>query len=112
MVRKRKWGVIPSWTSPDKSPDKETIESFTILTTEANGFLSDIHDRMPLILPKESWDFWLDSEITSAEPYQQLLKPWEGAPLQWTPMSPKLNSSRNEGEAIFEKIGEPVLQED
>lgn len=72
MVRKRKWGVIPSWTSPDKSPDKETIESFTILTTEANGFLSDIHDRMPLILPKESWDFWLDSEITSAEPYQQV----------------------------------------
>jgi putative SOS response-associated peptidase YedK len=93
-------GLWESW----KSPDDETIESCTILTTAANEFMHEMHDRMPLILGRENWDFWLDPEINTGEPYQQLFQPWCGESLIRSPMNPKLNSSKNEWPQIFEKL--------
>jgi len=66
--------------------------------------MSEVHDRMPVILAKEKWDFWLDPEIATAEPYHHLFEPWSGEPLKRTAMDPKLNSSKNEGAAIFERL--------
>lgn len=93
-------GLWESW----KSPEGQTIESCTILTTAANAFMSEVHDRMPLIVGEEDWDFWLDPEINTAEPFQRLFEPWEGDALKRTPMHPKLNSSKNEGPDYFEKL--------
>ena len=39
------------------------IESCSILTTTANSVLASIHDRMPVILPKEKYDLWLDPDF-------------------------------------------------
>lgn len=93
-------GLWETW----KSPEGEPVESCTILTTSANEFMSEVHDRMPVILAKDHWDFWLDPEIATAEPYHHLFEPWSGEPLKRTAMDPKLNSSKNEGAAIFEKL--------
>jgi len=35
------------------------VKSFTIITTEAQGRMAEIHDRMPLILPPDRFDDWL-----------------------------------------------------
>ena len=93
-------GLGESW----KSPEGEAVESCTILTTSANEFMSQVHDRMPVILAKEKWDFWLDTEIATAEPYNHLFGPWAGEPRKRTPMDPKLNSSKNGGVGVFEKL--------
>ena len=37
----------------------ESIDSCTIIVTEANELLSEVHDRMPVILPRENYDEWL-----------------------------------------------------
>lgn len=44
----------------------------TMLTCEPNEFMSTIHDRMPVILPRRSYDRWLD------EGGEEMLQPYEG----------------------------------
>jgi putative SOS response-associated peptidase YedK len=67
-------GLYANWT------DKETGElfhTFTILTTDANPLMAKIHNtkqRMPVILPREEWNHWLDPQLTK-EQMQQLLLP-------------------------------------
>jgi putative SOS response-associated peptidase YedK len=46
-----------------KDPAGKVIESCTILTTEDNALLKDIHDRMPVILQPGDYDRWLDSRM-------------------------------------------------
>jgi putative SOS response-associated peptidase YedK len=68
-------GIYANWT------DKETgelVQSFSILTTDANPMMEKIHNlkkRMPVILPKEHYSSWLRNEITSQQ-IQELLKPY------------------------------------
>lgn len=53
----------------------EAVETFSIITTAANQDMNDLHERMPLILPRESWKTWLDHEEVDAEKLGALLKP-------------------------------------
>lgn len=58
-------GLWGAWRSPEaRAADDDTawISSATILTTDAVGHLTDVHDRMPLIMPFEYWDTWLDPD--------------------------------------------------
>jgi putative SOS response-associated peptidase YedK len=76
--------------------DQPELESFTILTTAANDFMAEVHDRMPVVLPREAWPIWLDPEIHDPEALQSLLEP---SPSEWwqrTPVSPVVNSVKND----------------
>ena len=59
-----------------KPAEGETVETFTILTTEANEAIAEVHDRMPVILPREAEASWLCGAPSDA---RALLKPYEGA---------------------------------
>jgi putative SOS response-associated peptidase YedK len=75
--------------------DGEPLESFTILTTSANGFMSALHDRMPVILEAGDVDVWLDRGGTD------LLKPAPEDALRRWPVSPQMNSVRyNEPDCV------------
>ena len=52
-------GVWDTW----RPGTPEERWSFSILTTAANSFMSEIHDRMPVILGRSDEDAWLDPEI-------------------------------------------------
>ena len=52
------------------------VETFTIVTTDANDSVAEIHDRMPVILPKDAEDAWLKAEPIDA---RMLLTPYSGA---------------------------------
>jgi putative SOS response-associated peptidase YedK len=45
-----------------KPKDGEPINSFTILTTEANKHIRALHDRMPVIVPQSRWSEWLEAK--------------------------------------------------
>ncbi|HEY2627622.1 MAG TPA: SOS response-associated peptidase [Usitatibacter sp.] len=53
----------------------EPVETFTIVTTDANDAVAPIHDRMPVILPKEAEEAWLGAGVAEAG---ALLKPYAG----------------------------------
>ncbi len=55
---------------------EDVVESATIVTTEANSLMSEIHDRMPVILPPEARQLWLDPEFEGKEQLLALLKPY------------------------------------
>ncbi len=52
-----------------------TIRAFTIITTSPNTFMSQIHDRMPVILPRDKENIWLDTNIQDITAVKDLLKP-------------------------------------
>jgi putative SOS response-associated peptidase YedK len=64
-------GLWETW----KPADGAAVETFTIITTEANEAVAAIHDRMPVILPREAEDAWLEGNPDEA---RALLKPYAG----------------------------------
>ncbi|MEZ5933984.1 MAG: SOS response-associated peptidase family protein [Alphaproteobacteria bacterium] len=49
-------GLWATW----RPPEGEEITSYTIMTTEPNELMAEIHDRMPVILGADDYDRWLD----------------------------------------------------
>jgi len=83
-------GLHETWISPEK----KTIRTCTIITTEANELIQPIHDRMPVILPKEREASWMDPENRDAKALLSLLKPYPAAEMTISPADPKSLAGR------------------
>jgi putative SOS response-associated peptidase YedK len=84
-----------------------TLSSCTIITTPSEGALSEIHDRMPLLLPTAAWSRWLDPSV---EDPADLLVPWDeaaGEHLELRPVSTEVNKVEHNGAALIERA-EPL----
>ena len=64
-------GLWEAWRPRGGDP----VETFTIVTADANDAVAQIHDRMPVILPKEAEEAWLRADVSEAG---ALLRPYEG----------------------------------
>lgn len=58
--------------------DGKQYEAFTILTINANEQMQHIHERMPVIIKKDSEDIWLNSENKNIQELKSLIVPWKG----------------------------------
>jgi putative SOS response-associated peptidase YedK len=85
-------GLWALWRDPTTN---EEIHSCTIITTRANATMRPLHDRMPVILPKDTWDLWLDPSVTDPVLLQSLLQPVADDALAAFPVSPLVNNVRN-----------------
>lgn len=72
------------------------IMSCAIITTEANATLAPIHDRMPVILPEDTWDTWLDPKVDDRALLQSMLRPAPDDLLEAYPISRRVNDVRND----------------
>jgi putative SOS response-associated peptidase YedK len=82
-------GLWDSW----KSSDGQITESCTILTTTPNTLVSDLHDRMPVILPREQYEKWLAASALEAS---RLLRPFNAALMRRYEISSLVNSPKND----------------
>jgi putative SOS response-associated peptidase YedK len=82
------------WT-PKATPDAEPLLSCCVITTEPNGTMGPIHDRMPVILHAEDYARWLDPRTPAAEA-QALIRPYDGAMRAYR-VSTYVNAPRNLG---------------
>ena len=82
-------GLWEGW----KDASGDWIKTCTILTTTPNTLLSDIHDRMPVILNPADYDVWLTSGNTEA--VLKLLRPYAG-PMRRFPVSSRVNHVQND----------------
>jgi putative SOS response-associated peptidase YedK len=57
-------GLWERWTNPQTG---EMVETYTIITTAANQALAFVHDRMPVIVPPERYEQWLDTNCTQMD---------------------------------------------
>jgi putative SOS response-associated peptidase YedK len=86
-------GLWDAW----KDKDGHWLQSFWIVTTEANELLAQIpHPRMPVILHARDYDRWLDREETERLPLD-LLRPFEAEAMEMYKANPKVNNVRNNG---------------
>lgn len=88
-----------------KSPDSELVKSCTIITTGANDLLQSIHPRMPVILPRESEELWLDNSIEDGAMASQVLAPYPLPDLRAYEVSSLVNSPRNNAPELVVPVG-------
>jgi len=77
------------------------IESFTIVTTDANATLRPIHDRMPVVLDPSDWERWLAGELDEA---LALLRPAPDGLLAAYRVSSRVNTPRNDDAELFRPL--------
>lgn len=92
-------GLWASW----RRDDGPRLESCTLLTTSPNELMQPIHDRMPVLLPRESWDLWLDPEVSDAGRLKPLLRPAPADTMEAFPVSQHVNSPRNDDPKCLER---------
>lgn len=81
-----------------------TIESCAIITTEGNDLMRPIHDRMPVILPPESFDTWLNPVELPTEILDFFLKPYGSEKMQAWPVSTAVNKATHPGEQLIKPL--------
>ena len=99
-------GIYERWISPQG----EIRDSVAIITRDAVGDLAKVHNRMPLFLPRDHWDAWMDSDLTDVEEVRSLMNiPHPDDHLRFWPVSTLVNSIRNNGAELITPIelGEP-----
>lgn len=87
-----------------ESEEGEGIESCTIITTDANELIRPIHDRIPVILAPNDYDKWLDPEVKEPELLQPLLQPYPSEEMTAYPVSPKVNSPKNDSPECIQSL--------
>ena len=93
-------GLWETW----RDPEGEVVPSCTILTTEANDLLRPIHDRMPVILPREREHFWLDANVNDPAAITDVLTPYPADAMEVYEVSSLVNSYVNDGPEILEPV--------
>ena len=89
-------GLWDSW----RDPVGDIVRSCTIITTEPNELLRPIHNRMPVILPKELESFWLDDEVQDPFALGDILSPSPAEAMQAYEVSSLVNRPSNEGPEV------------
>ena len=97
-------GLWESWRDPKGGEGQSPLITFSVITTESVGQLTDIHHRMPLLLPSTAWNTWLDPDN---EEVTDLLAPPPldlADALELRPISTRVNNVRNNGPDLVARV--------
>jgi len=93
-------GLYETWIGPNG----EELDTATIVTTAANRTLAAIHDRMPVFVPEEAFDLWLDCANVEAEVAAALIRPADEGLLEAYEISTAVNRVANDSEALLQPV--------
>ena len=93
-------GLYESWRA---SPE-EFQRTFTIVTTAPNSIVAPVHDRMPVVLPEDLVDAWLDPKQEDSDRLLALLRPASEDVLIPKRVSQRVNSVKNDDPACLEEV--------
>ena len=88
-----------------KSPNASEVRSCTIITTSPNSLLEPIHNRMPVILPRDAYERWLVPEDCQPEQLNDLLVPYPAEELITFPVSRMVNSPQYDSLELIQPVG-------
>ena len=84
------------------------IESFCLITTDANASCKEVHHRMPLILHRDHHAKWLAGSKLTEDEAQSMLQPYPGG-LRLTPVSRFVNSPANNSAECIRPMNNELL---
>lgn len=82
----------------------EPVRSCTVITTDANALIRDIHNRMPVIIGPEDWAAWLGEEPASDPAL--LMKAFPQERMMLWPVNKRVGNVRNDDASLIERVGE------
>jgi putative SOS response-associated peptidase YedK len=97
------FGFAGLWTGRHDPEADEWLRTCTIITTTANDLVEPVHDRMPVILPRESEDAWLDRGV-AVEEALALLQPYPSELMHAADASMLVNSVKNDDERLLDPL--------
>ncbi|MCA9880222.1 MAG: SOS response-associated peptidase [Thermomicrobiales bacterium] len=83
--------------------DEDAAGSFTIITTQANARMSALHERMPVILPRDAEADWLSLDVRDPGEVAQFLHAYPDDEMLVYPVSTAVNNTRNNGPQLIEE---------
>ena len=99
-------GLWETWSGPNG----EELETAAIVTTAASRSIAHIHDRMPVIVAPEAFDFWLDPNV-DAQTAAAVIAPAPDAALEAYEVSSAVNRTANDSPSLLEPLREPETVE-
>ena len=93
-------GIWAVW----KDPDGNRIPSCAIITTAANDLLRPVHDRMPVVLPRQMEELWLDATVDDPDILASVLTPHHDDAMKVYEVSDLVNSAANDGPGVIEPL--------
>jgi putative SOS response-associated peptidase YedK len=93
-------GLYDVW-QPD---EKKEVSSVTIITTEADVVVGRVHNRMPVILPRELEGAWLDPSRTGVSDALEILRASHSVPVEAYPISTRVNKPSVDEASLIEPI--------
>ncbi len=102
------YSVCGLWDKWMDAETKEFIHSFTIITVPANNKMNFLHERMPVILTKESEKLWLDEDIPLKESLT-ILKTCPDEAIDYYRVSERVNSVKVNDAALIDRIPEITI---
>ena len=97
------FGLAGLWENWTDKVSGESMQTTTVITTEANDFMQPLHHRMPVIVQPDSATEWLSGSMeyleTAAERTPEL-RAW--------PVDRRVNNARNEGADLIDPAGDIV----
>ncbi|MGC4803573.1 SOS response-associated peptidase [Micromonospora sp. DT233] len=93
-------GIWTTWDGP-----AGPVPTFSVLTTAALGALAEVHERMPLLLPRERWASWLGPVDEPAALLDPPPARWL-AGLEIRPVGPQVGNVRNDGPGLTARLAE------
>jgi putative SOS response-associated peptidase YedK len=91
-------GLWENWTDKDSG---ESLQTTTLITTDANDFMSQLHHRMPVILEAATATDWLAGSNDLLDDVGAVTPP-----LQAWQVDRRVNNARNEGEELIRAAGD------
>lgn len=97
------FGMAGLWDRWEKG-EGQPLETFTILTTQANELVATAHHRMPVILSQAHIDLWLDPSANSEADFGALWSPYPAAEMEGFPVSTYVNNPANDTPRCIEPL--------
>jgi len=104
LANAKPFALAGLWESWNDKESGESLQTTTLITTDANEFMRPLHHRMPVIVQADAADEWLTG--STQESLQHVL---ERTPsLQAWPVDRRVNNARNEDEKLIDVVGDVI----
>jgi putative SOS response-associated peptidase YedK len=113
--RRRGWPAARAgglWERWKERSTGDTVQTFTIITTVPNELCASIHDRMPVILPREKWASWFGERKVDADELRwMILRPYPAELMRSYPVDARVGKARNNDPNLFDPVPSPPMPE-